>query len=170
MYPAAGDAGSACGDAPVLPQRVEQLAWLGLDATTLTRLAPYVSVLPLQSQPGSAAAVTPVNLNTASSVVIYAALPGLDASQAEQLITLRQSTYFKSVADAVQRGNLDSAGVDTSWAAVNSNFFEVQGRLRLDDVALQEVSAVQRATMPTLTVFPLWRARTALTLPGPGAP
>jgi hypothetical protein len=29
---------------------------------------------------------------------------------------------------------------------VNSSFFEIRGRLRLDDVALEEVAVVQRAT------------------------
>ncbi|MDR0478596.1 MAG: type II secretion system minor pseudopilin GspK [Burkholderiaceae bacterium] len=166
MYPGPISANGNSGDAPLLPQRVEQLTWLGLDAATVARLAPYVAVLPLAA-PGS---ITPVNLNTASSVVIYAALPGLDAAQAERLVTLRQSAYFQSVADAVQRGNITIANVDTGWAAVNSSFFEVRGRLRLGNTALEEVSAVQRATMPTLSVFPLWRARSALTLPGPTGP
>ncbi|MDR0457673.1 MAG: type II secretion system minor pseudopilin GspK [Burkholderiaceae bacterium] len=163
MYPVTGSGtGSACGNPPLLPQRVEQLTWLGLDAATLTRLAPYIAVLPLPVTGG----IVPVNLNTASNVVIYAALPGLQAAQAEQLVTLRQSTYFKSVDDAVQRGNLDTASVNTDWAAVNSSFFEVHGRLRLDDATLQEIAAVERAilpTQPTPIVFPLWRARSALT-------
>ena len=162
IYPATGGAGNACGDAPLLPQRVEQLAWLGLDAATLARLAPYVTVLPLSAQPGGATAVMPVNLNTASSVVIYAALPGLQAAQAEQLVTLRQSTYFKTVPDAMQRGHIDSASVNTDWAAVSSSFFEVRGRLRLDDAMLQEIAVIERADAP-LRVFPLWRVRGALT-------
>jgi len=162
MYPGQISTDNAqAGDVPLLPQRVEQLTWLGLNAATVTRLAPYVTILP----PSAPGAITPVNLNTASSVVIYAALPGLDAAQAERLVTLRQSAYFSSVADAVQRGDLASADVDTSWAGVNSSFFEVFGRLRLDNVALEEVSAVQRTTMPVLNVFPLWRMRSSLNPP-----
>jgi general secretion pathway protein K len=157
-----GGAGNAGGDTPLLPQRVEQLTWLGLDPATLARLSPYVTVLPLPG-PGS---YTPVNLNTASSVVIYAALPGLEAADAERLVALRQTTYFKDVSDAVQRGQIDSANVDTRWAAVNSGFFEVRGRLRLDDVSLEEVAAVER-NPATLRVFPLWRVRSALTQSGP---
>jgi general secretion pathway protein K len=156
MYPGQTSASNAAGgDVQLLPQRTEQLVWLGLDPTTVARLAPYVTILP--SAPGS---IMPVNLNTASSVVIYAALPGLDASQAERLVTLRQSTYFQSVADAVQRGDLaTTSDLDTSWASVNSNFFEVHGHLRLDNVTLEEVSAVERTTLPTPGVFPLWRVR-----------
>ena len=165
MYPGQLSANNAGGDAPLLPQRVEQLTWLGLDSATVARLAPYVTVLP----PSAPGAITPINLNTASNVVIYAALPGLDAAQAERLVALRQSTYFQNVADAVQRGELTN-DVDTSWAGVNSSFFEVHGRLRLDDITLEEVSTVQRTTLPTLRVLPLWRARSPLTPPGSGNP
>jgi len=151
------------GDIPLLPQRVEQLIWLGLEPATVTRLMPYVTVLPLD--PGR---ITPINLNTASSVVIYAALPGLDLAQAERLVTLRQSAYFETTDKAARRGDIDSASMD-SWADVKSSFFEVRGRLRLDDVALQEVAAVQRFNNPP-RVRPLWRARGALKAPGPGGP
>jgi general secretion pathway protein K len=51
---------------------------------TLALLRPYVTVLPLA---GSQA--TPVNLNTASAEVIYAAVPELDRAQAERLVALR---------------------------------------------------------------------------------
>ena len=168
MYP--GQSGSACNvsDAPILPQRVEQLTWLGLDAATVARLSPYVTVLPLLG-PGS---ITPVNLNTASSVVIYAALPGLETAQAECMTAQRQTGYFKSVQDAAKCANgMDLTG--SPWIAVNTSFFEVRGRLRLDDAALQEVSVVQRnANTPAtrMGVFPLWRARSALTQPAPGGP
>jgi hypothetical protein len=46
----------------------------------------------------------------------------------------------------------------------------VHGRLRLDDITLEEVSTVQRTTLPTLRVLPLWRARSPLTPPGSGNP
>jgi general secretion pathway protein K len=170
MYPsqfqAAGAGCTARGDASLLPQRVEQLTWLGLDPATVARLSPYVTVLPGPG-PGS---VTPVNLNTASSVVISAALPGLDAAQAERLVTLRQSAYFKNPADALRRGDIASAGItDMSWVDVKSDFFEVRGRLRLDNVALQEIATVKREGNLS-RVRPLWRARSALTPPGPDRP
>ena len=47
--------------APLLPQRVSQLTWLGLTPQTLNSLAPYITVLPTR---------TPVNLNTAPPVVL----------------------------------------------------------------------------------------------------
>ena len=35
------------GQAPLLPQRVEQLVWLGLPVDTVAALQPYVTVLPV---------------------------------------------------------------------------------------------------------------------------
>src|SRR4029453_2259645 len=49
--------------APLRPQRVEQLAWLGLSAQTLAALQPYITVFPGR---------TAVNLNTASPERIFA--------------------------------------------------------------------------------------------------
>ena len=123
------------GDAPLLPTRFDQLAWLGLSAPTLERLRPYVTVLPLQN--GRA---TPVNLNTASATVIQAAIPGLDRALAERLVSLRAQQRFTSVAQAMTA--LERSKLDSGWAAVSSSFFEIRGRLRLDDVALEEVAVV----------------------------
>ncbi|NBX63198.1 MAG: general secretion pathway protein GspK, partial [Betaproteobacteria bacterium] len=53
--------------APLMPQRVSQLTWLGLTGQTINTLAPYISVLPSR---------TPVNLNTAPTVVLYASVAG----------------------------------------------------------------------------------------------
>jgi general secretion pathway protein K len=163
--------GNAGGDVPLLPQRVEQLAWFGLDSATLARLLPYVTVLPL-SGPNN---TTPVNLNTASSVVIYAALPGqktgepgLQLADAERLVALRQSeVYFRDVATALQKLNVNSASLDTRWASVKSDFFEVRGQLRLDNATLQEIAAVQRTNANSARAFPLWRARSAMMQTGP---
>ena len=49
------------------------------------------------------------------------------------------------------------------WCDVLSSFFEVQGRLRLDDVALQETAAVQRGQGRHPPVTVLWRQRQPLT-------
>ena len=148
------------GDAPLLPQRVEQLAWLGLGEATLARLRPHVTLLPLQG--GRA---TPVNLNTASAAVIYAAVPELDAAGAERLVAERAQHRFTSTRAAMDALGIRDAQLD--WAAVSSSFFEVRGRLRLDDVALEEVAAVQRATgvQGQRSVSVLWRQHQALTVP-----
>lgn len=152
------------GDAPLLPRRFEQLAWLGLDAQTLARLQPHVTVLPLVR--GRA---TPVNLNTASAAVIHAAIPGLDLAQAERLVAARAQQDFESPQAAME--SVGAREVELDWATVSSSFFEIRGRLRLGDVALEEVAAVQRASgvRGRRGVVVLWRTRTPLT-PSPAAP
>ena len=138
-------------DAPLLPRRFEQLAWLGLSPESLQVLRPYLTVLPLE---GSAA--TKVNVNTAPAPVLVAAL-GLNPADAQRLVGERERDFFKDLADArLQRA-------DTAWAGVNSSFFEVRGRLRLDDVALEEVSVVRRTGRNRVST--LWRERAALSVP-----
>lgn len=138
-------------DAPLLPRRFDQLAWLGLSPESLQVLRPYLTALPLE---GSAA--TKVNVNTAPAPVLVAAL-GLNPADAQRLVGERERDFFKDLADArLQRA-------DTAWAGVNSSFFEVRGRLRLDDVALEEVSVVRRTGRNRVST--LWRERAALSVP-----
>jgi general secretion pathway protein K len=144
------------GDAPLLPQRLEQLAWLGVAPQTIAALAPYATLLP---DPGP----TPVNLNTAEAEVLYAAAPGLDLSSARRLVALRRQSYFTGVGEALSA--IDAAGVPTQWLAVQSSYFEIRGRLRLDAVALEEVCVVRRDNTPaSRQVVPLWRYRIPITL------
>ena len=118
--------------APLIPQRVSQLAWLGLSAATLATLEPHISLLP-----GS----TPVNVNTATTQVLYASVPGLSLSSAQRLVEQRASTHWSSVEafqKAAGRTNLESTH------SVNTRFFEVFGRLRMPQTTLLERSLVQR--------------------------
>ncbi|QTD46224.1 type II secretion system minor pseudopilin GspK [Ottowia testudinis] len=147
-------------DAPLMPRRFEQLAWLGLAPATLEQLRPYVTLLPTQGD-----APTPVNLNTASAEVIYAAVPGLDLSGAQRLVSERERAYLKDPAAAVTSVAPSGQALDTSWTAVASAFFQVRARLRLDQVALEEESAVRRDAPQR--VVPLWRERTALSVQAP---
>lgn len=150
-------------DAPLLPRRFDELAWLGLSPQSLSALAPYLTVVPLSGNTESPNP-TPVNLNTASAQVIYAATPGLDMAAAQQLVAQRSRTYFRSAQDAIAslgRDGLDGDGL--RWLSVNTQFFEIRGRLRLDQLALEEVSAVHRDN--NRRVHTLWRQRSTLSLP-----
>ena len=144
---AAGAVGSISPADGVLPQRTHQLGWLGVDEATVAALAPYVTVLPGRS---------PVNLNTASSMVLAASTPGLGTAGAEKLIAARSRKHFSSLADAAQA--LGSPGVlfADGVHSVTSRFFEVRGQLRLDDLTVFERSLVQRDGLSVRTV---WRVR-----------
>ena len=134
---------------PLLPRTVAQLSWLGVDRDTLRRIAPFVVMLPLR---------TPINLNTASREVIAASVDGMDLSAAGRLVQNRQRTPFKSVA-AAQAQIPASLALDASRVDVQSNYFEVRGRIRLGDRVLEEVSLVRRRG---LEVLPLQRQRVNL--------
>ena len=147
---AADNEGEGEAGAPLRPHRFAQLAWLGIDPATLAQLAPFVTLLP---------AATPVNLNTAPREVIAAAIDGLDLGGAERLVRRRQRQPFASLDDA--RRELP-AGLELAdkRVAVSTRFFEVTGRLRLDERVLVERSVVERRG-PTRggEIVPLWRER-----------
>lgn len=128
--------------APLLPGSVMQFAWAGVSADELRRLQPYVALLPR---------ATPVNLNTASREVLVAAIDGLDLSSAERLVQARQRNPFNGVPDAqalVPQGvTLNAQRVD-----IRSNFFEVRGRLRLGERALEERSLVERRGLDIVVI------------------
>jgi general secretion pathway protein K len=120
---------------PLLPQTVEQLVWLGLSPQTVAALRPYVTLLPER---------TPLNINTASAEVIQATVPGVQKADATRLVNAREQAHFATLTDAARlMPALGDAGV-SSQLAVNSRFFEVRGRVRLDRAVVEEVSVVQR--------------------------
>lgn len=132
-------------DPPLLPERLEQLAWLGLDAETIRKLAPYVTLLPVP---------TPVNVNTAPKEVL-AAVAGVDPADAERLVQARQRSPFRDLEDVtalLPKG----ATLGTSRLGTRSDFFEIRGRLRLQDRVVEERALVQRNN---LEVIPLQRER-----------
>ena len=129
--------------APLMPQRVSQLTWLGLTPQTLNSLAPYITVLPTR---------TPVNLNTAPPVVLYASVAGLSLADAKRLSDQRAQNPWSGL-DAFQKAAGKPVGVDGTHS-VNSRFFEVVGRLRMPATSLVERSVVQR---DQVDVKVLWR-------------
>jgi general secretion pathway protein K len=136
--------------AALAPQRVEQLVWLGLPRATLEVLKPYITLLP---------AATPVNLNTASAEVIYASVPKVDLSDAKRLVQQRERAPFGDIAEAGKAiGVVLPQGANLQ--AVKTSYFEVRGRLRLDQSVLEELSLVWRTGSGAATeVKTLWRER-----------
>ena len=121
------------GNAPLMPQRVDQLTWLGLSPQVLQALAPHITVLPTR---------TPINLNTASVQVLYASVTGLSLSDAQRLVQLRERQHWDTV-EAFQKALGRPLNLDGSHS-VNTRYFEVIGRLRMPQTTLQERSLVQR--------------------------
>ena len=141
---------SADDSAPLMPYRVDDLVWLGLPAPMVAVLAPYITVLPIS---------TPVNLNTASAEVLYASGAADDLAAAQTLVAARQNTHFKNAKDALKLVSDDSDNPNINDFAIASRYFEVRGRLRLEQTIVEERSLVQRDGN---TVKTLWRERGAI--------
>lgn len=131
-------------NAPLMPQSMEQLTWLGLDPTTIALLEPYITLLPDPA--------TRVNINTAGAEVLMASIEGLDQAGANKILAVRQLQPFRTLADA--RTLLGTqVQLQESQHDTRSSYFEVRGRLRLDDVTVHERSVVHRVgrSVTTLT-------------------
>ncbi len=134
----------------LVPKKLSQLRWLGISKTSLKTLEPYVTVLPER---------TKLNLNTADALAIMVSVPGMDMSQARQMVTERERNPFKSLSDAGQVIPAVKDLINDQQHEVRSRYFEVRGRLRLDDAVIEERSVVVRNNLDVSTV---WRERGAL--------
>lgn len=133
LTPAPETPGEA-GGPPLRPARLADLAWLGIEPATLARLEPFVDLLP---------AATPVNLNTAPREVMVAAIDGIDLGSAERLVQARQRTPLRSL-DEVRSQLPPGTVLEPGRVSLVSSYFEVAGRLRLEDRVLEERSLLVR--------------------------
>ncbi|NDZ15037.1 general secretion pathway protein GspK [Variovorax sp. WS11] len=134
---------------PLLPQRTAQLVWLGLSPSTVAALEPYVTILPERM---------PLNINTASAEAMAASVPSLDLATAKRVVAQRASRYFRTLEDANKVIAQGSGQFNSTQHAVATRFFEVQGRLRLDNAWVEEHSLLQRDNLELRIV---WRERGA---------
>ena len=119
--------------APVMPQTVDQIVWLGIDAGVAERLRPYVTLIDDQ---------VPVNLNTAPREVLAAVL-NVDLGRADRLVQYRQRNPFKDV-NAITDVLGNTQGLTGNGTSVTSSYFEITGRLRLEDSIMQKRYLVKR--------------------------
>lgn len=134
---------------PLLPQRTAQLVWLGLSPSTVAALEPYVTILPERM---------PLNINTASAEAMAASVPSLDLATAKRVVAQRASRYFRTLEEANKVIAQGSGQFNSTQHAVATRFFEVQGRLRLDNAWVEEHSLLQRDNLELRIV---WRERGA---------
>ncbi len=120
--------------APLMPQTVDELVWLGFTPDVVKRLKPFVTLLPQR---------TAVNVNTAPREVIAALFEGMDLGSAERIVRDRVNQPLKSQ-DDIKRYLPQGVATDDSRAAVASAYFFITGTLRLDERVLQERSLVWR--------------------------
>jgi len=129
-------------DPLLAPQRMADLAWLGIEPEWLNRLSQFVDILPV---------ATPINVNTATREVLAAAIDGMDLGSAERLVQARQRNPFSTIEEV--KALLSEAQLqDVARVSVTSNWFTVTGRLRLDDRAVEERSLIERRGNQVLVV------------------
>jgi general secretion pathway protein K len=150
---------SSDSDAPLLPQRTAQLAWLGLSPKTVSALEPYVTILPLP---------TALNINTASAEALFASVPALDLATAKRLVAQRTRSHFRSLSEANAQLQQGRGQFAEGRHDVATRYFEVRGRLRLEQTWVEEHSLVRRED--NLDVRTIWRERGAGTTAGPEKP
>jgi general secretion pathway protein K len=137
--------------AALLPQRLDQLTLLGLSPQSLERLRPFITWLPSR---------TPINVNTAVAEVMYASVPDLDLSGARKIADARSSQHFKSLADVSNLLPALAGQFNEGQHSVASRYFEVTGRLRMND-GQQSAVVIERSVVQRdgLDVKVLWRER-----------
>jgi general secretion pathway protein K len=140
----------------LLPQRMEQLVWMGLPPRTLAIITPFVTLLPVR---------TLVNVNTASAEALYAAVPTMAMATAQKLVAERNRSHFRTLGDAIKYAPELSNTANQDALTVTTRFFEVNGMLRIDNTTFQEHSLLQR---DGLDVKILWRERGVLQENVPG--
>ena len=124
---------------PLMPQRLDQLQWFGLDANTIKALAPYVILI---RDSNGQNVETPININTASREVLAAVLD-MNLASAENMVQQRKSNaWTKANAYKPPERATNAVGLPP-WGYV-SNYFVVNGRLRLESQVLEQRSLIYR--------------------------
>ena len=132
---------------PLVPRRPEQIPWLGLSDASLRVLAPYITILPSR---------TPLNLNSASAEALAASIPGLDLTDARGLVAARERSPFRALAEVSRFLPPETPALGTAQFSVGTRYFDVRGRLRMEQLVVEERSLLQRNGMDTAI---LWRER-----------
>lgn len=137
-------------DVPLRPERFDQLVWLGVSPATLRVLEPHVTLLPRND--------TKINLNTASAQVIAASAEELDLAAAQRLVQARTNSPLRDPTAAAKILSPDGTLTTTGYSVI-SEYFEVNGRLRMEGTVVSERSLVHRSS--NNVVATVWRQRVA---------
>jgi len=125
-----------------LTQRDDLLAVQGFTPEILAKLKDYVIVLPTP---------TPVNVNTAPAEVISAIVPNLSMAEATNIIARR--TFYNTVADFTSHVSGGATTLNANAADVKTNYFLVNGKVRLSRAALDVQSLIQRNGTNTAIIW-----------------
>ena len=148
--PDTASAGSAAtsGDEPQ-PLNImtvdDLLAVPGFTPEALAKIRDFLVVLPVS---------TPVNVNTAPAEVLAARIDTLSSSGAAAIVASRENAWFKDTSDFVQR--LQAQGwqaADTGPISVSTNYFLVNGNVRLNRAGMQMQALIERNGVNTKVIW-----------------
>lgn len=97
---------------------------LGMSEDDYRQLRPYIAALP---------AKVPLNVNTASALVLSSLADSLDAAAAKALMGARGREGYRDVRSFLDQPALAGTGVREAGLAVGSNYFLVRSEVRLDE-------------------------------------
>lgn len=120
----------------------------GFTPEMLLKLRFYVTVLPRRS------GITPINLNTAPPEVLSARINGVSMGDAALIVASRDRAYFRDLPDFQNRFPEKAKGMTEKDAQVWTNFFVVNGKVKMNRSALDVSALIERADDATTTV--LW--------------
>lgn len=95
--------------------------------------------------------LTTVNVNTASAQVLAARVAGLPQSDAAALVASRQHAYFKDTNDFRTRLQGRTLEVGNDKISIDTNYFIVNGKVRLNRASLEMRALVERPPYPAHT-------------------
>lgn len=148
--------GPAAAGTALMPQQTRQLVWLGLSPSTLAALEGFITLLP---EP------TPVNLNTAPAEVLMASVPGMDWARARLLVQQRDRGHWATLDQARQAFGADGAALQDGQHSVQSRYFEVQGRMRIDKVVQEDLALLKRVNNQVSMVWRVHRPIRVISTP-----
>jgi general secretion pathway protein K len=122
-------------NAPLMPERTDQLSWLNIEPDALKRLEPYIVLLPT---------ATSVNINTAPREVIAAVFPKLDLGSAQRLMQIRDRKPFETPQSVQTHLPQGTDLPPPSRINTTSRYFFVRGKVRLENQVLEQRSLVLR--------------------------
>lgn len=108
---------------------------LDLSERDYQRLLPYVSALPAQ---------TPLNVNTASALVLATLADNLSPQAAQQLVLARGAEGYRQLADFTRQPALAGLGVPATGLALNSQYFAARSEVQLGERRRVLISLLQR--------------------------
>ena len=134
------------------PSMMAQLDWLGISPDVLNQIRPYFYIANL----GSRGQRIPqnININTTSANMLQAVIDGCDANCAEQIIQRRGTKPFLNKLELFTAfPALDKPANAELPLDGKSELFQVLGRLRLENLQVEETAVLWRPSVNVVRVL-----------------